>query len=168
MSLESAEYINELVLTNPEDTDQAHEADDHMRLIKKVLQQSFPNISEAVTATALDLNVLTGSSGTGAVIVFSPGDRIMLMSSRLPAGWTVYSATADRVLLGTETLSEADDWGGTWDHGTGLYAQPNTVNVQPNPATGGPEVNTDSHGHNVLSDQTWRPAYVKVITIQKL
>lgn len=47
MSLEAATFLNDLVPTNPPGGDQLKQADDHMRLIKAVLQASFPSISFA-------------------------------------------------------------------------------------------------------------------------
>jgi hypothetical protein len=49
MALESATYINSLVTTNPSGSDSISQGDDHIRLIKSVLQNSFPNVSSATT-----------------------------------------------------------------------------------------------------------------------
>ena len=49
MALESATYINSLVNTNPSGSDSISQGDDHIRLIKSVLQNSFPNVSSATT-----------------------------------------------------------------------------------------------------------------------
>jgi hypothetical protein len=49
MPLEAATYINQLVATNPVHTDPLSAADSHMRLIKQVLQNTFPQISGAVS-----------------------------------------------------------------------------------------------------------------------
>lgn len=64
MGLESASYINELVITNPVgNTDPKSQGDDHLRLIKKTLKNTFPNISGAVTASHIELGYLSGASG---------------------------------------------------------------------------------------------------------
>jgi len=42
MSLETATYIDQLVPTNPQQTDPVAQGDDHLRMIKSVLQQSLP------------------------------------------------------------------------------------------------------------------------------
>lgn len=60
MALESATYINQLVNTNPTGSDQKAQGDDHIRLIKAVLQSTFPNINGAVNATPAELNYLVG------------------------------------------------------------------------------------------------------------
>jgi len=49
MALESATYINSLVNTNPSGSDSISQGDDHIRLIKSVLQNSFPNVASATT-----------------------------------------------------------------------------------------------------------------------
>jgi hypothetical protein len=60
MGLESATYIDELVNTNPTGADNRNTADDHIRLIKSVLQSSFPNISGAVSASDVELSYVDG------------------------------------------------------------------------------------------------------------
>ena len=62
MGLESADYISQLVTTNPVGaTDPKEQGDDHLRLIKHVLQTQFPNLgAAAVNATAAEINRLVG------------------------------------------------------------------------------------------------------------
>tara|TARA_R110000824_G_scaffold159936_2_gene334540 strand:- start:273 stop:857 length:585 start_codon:yes stop_codon:yes gene_type:complete len=45
MALESATYIDGLVITNPAGSDSISQGDDHIRLIKKVLKNTFPDAS---------------------------------------------------------------------------------------------------------------------------
>lgn len=60
MTVESATYISQLAPANPGSADPKSEGDDHLRLIKTVLQAQFPNVgAAAVTATAAELNQLT-------------------------------------------------------------------------------------------------------------
>ena len=47
MGLESATYVSQLDSANPLGSDQKLQGDDHLRLIKAVLQSSFPNSSKA-------------------------------------------------------------------------------------------------------------------------
>jgi microcystin-dependent protein len=47
MGLESATFINDLVITNPLAGDKKNQGDDHLRLLKQVLKQTFPNGDEA-------------------------------------------------------------------------------------------------------------------------
>ena len=69
MGLESATFINGLVDTNPTSSDNANQGDNHLRLIKTVLKNTFPNLTGAVTATQSQLNTaclpLAGGTLTG-------------------------------------------------------------------------------------------------------
>jgi hypothetical protein len=57
MGLETGDYIDDLVETNPiTATDSVTEGSDHLRLVKKVLLQSFPGVAGAVTLTHTQLN----------------------------------------------------------------------------------------------------------------
>lgn len=56
MGLETSTYVDGLNTSNPAATDGLAQADDHIRLIKTVLKNTFPNITGAVTATQSDLN----------------------------------------------------------------------------------------------------------------
>ena len=49
MALESATYISQLVDTNPAGSDVISQGDDHLRLIKKVVQDSFPDVDQVAT-----------------------------------------------------------------------------------------------------------------------
>jgi hypothetical protein len=62
MGLESATYINQLVDTNPVATDSLGQADDHLRLIKSVLQNTFPALTGAVTMTQAELNEVANNT----------------------------------------------------------------------------------------------------------
>ena len=61
MGIESASYISQLVDTNPVVGDPVGEGDDHLRLIKTVLQTQFPNLTAgAVNTTQTEMNLLDG------------------------------------------------------------------------------------------------------------
>jgi hypothetical protein len=61
MAVETASYISQLVNTNPVVGDPVGEGDDHLRLIKAVLQLQFPNLTAgAVNTTQTELNLLDG------------------------------------------------------------------------------------------------------------
>ena len=64
MPLESATYISELVTTNPAGSDAAATSDDHHRLIKSVLRNTFPNANGAINPTPAEFNLLVGLTGT--------------------------------------------------------------------------------------------------------
>ena len=63
MGLETATYISQLVDTNPTTSDPVSQGDDHLRLIKSVLQDQFTTLgAAAVTTTAAELNLLDGKT----------------------------------------------------------------------------------------------------------
>ena len=77
MALEVGTYLDDLDISNPAATDGIGQADDHIRLIKKVLKNTFPNITgpvlgsqsefnliDGVTSTTAELNKLQGYTGT--------------------------------------------------------------------------------------------------------
>ena len=66
MGLETATYISQLVDTNPTSSDPVSQGDDHLRLIKEVLQAQFTTLgAAAVTTTAAELNLLDGVTAVG-------------------------------------------------------------------------------------------------------
>lgn len=77
MALESATYISDLVPTNPAHTDLLSQADGHLRLIKQVIQNTFPSVNNVVSANDSDLSAIAhaGDTGTGAnpAISITPG-----------------------------------------------------------------------------------------------
>lgn len=74
MGLETGTYIDDLVATNPvASTDSRREGDDHLRLIKSVLKNTFPNLDGAVTPTPAELNKLAGLGTTQAELAYLSG-----------------------------------------------------------------------------------------------
>lgn len=82
MPLEVASFISQLVSTNPESDDDVPQGDDHLRLLKAVLQATFPNASRAFyfnagsaktadyTVLATDENKIFLADATGGVVDF--------------------------------------------------------------------------------------------------
>lgn len=67
-------FIDDLVETNPVGTtDPVSSADDHLRGIKNVLKNTFPNIDAAVTPTVAELNKLAGLTTSAAELEFLAG-----------------------------------------------------------------------------------------------
>lgn len=60
MGLESATYISDLVSTNPAAGDAKSQGDDHIRLLKSAILNTFPSITGAVTPTHTELNYVDG------------------------------------------------------------------------------------------------------------
>jgi len=78
MALENANYISQLAKENPEGTDLVSEGDNHLRLIKKVLQNSFePTIDAPLIPDITDkANHLLQVSGSGDAIEWNPPENL--------------------------------------------------------------------------------------------
>lgn len=98
MGLETATYISGLNSSNPvHATDQVGEGDDHIRLIKSTLLNTFPNITGAMTASHTELNLLDGvasKTGTGA-LVLADAPTMTLDASMLTTGSLVDARVAE-------------------------------------------------------------------------
>lgn len=99
MSLESATYINQLNILNPTGTDLVSTADDHIRLIKSTLKNTFPNVTGPVNLSQSELNSnqFLVDTGTTNNIVVTPS----------PA-WTSYASGKGftvKILNNTTTVS---------------------------------------------------------------
>lgn len=62
MALETGNYINDLVITNPTSTDPKSQGDDHIRLVKATIKATFPNINGVVTTSPDELNYMVGAT----------------------------------------------------------------------------------------------------------
>jgi len=81
MGLETASYISELVDTNPVVGDPVGEGDDHLRLIKTVLQTQFSGLSgtTAVTSSEAELNynnITTLGTAEASKVVTTDGSSV--------------------------------------------------------------------------------------------
>ncbi|MEK9896695.1 MAG: phage tail protein, partial [Burkholderiaceae bacterium] len=86
MTVESATYISQLNTSYPAASDDISEGDDHIRLIKSVLQSQFPNLATtAVTQSSSQMNKLG----------FEVGAICMYASNTIPT---------------TQTISGINDW----------------------------------------------------------
>lgn len=68
MPLETGTYISDLVPTNPDPNDSETYGANHLQLIKQTLQNTFPSVKGAVTASHADLSAVAGAATTGAPI----------------------------------------------------------------------------------------------------
>ena len=71
MSLEAATFIADLVKSNPLGSDKKSQGDDHIRLIKTVLQNTFPNANKPFTASK-------GMTKTAAYTVVAGDDKTVI------------------------------------------------------------------------------------------
>lgn len=149
MALENATYINQLDQAAPDGLDPKSQGDDHLRLIKKAIKQTFPNITGPVSATQDNLNALlaVGTIPTRGMIQMWYGDKAVV-----PAGWLlcdgnngtpnllnkfVMGAGAPNIVQGTV--------GGTENH---THASTTTVYIAPHAIT---VAEMPQHSHGVRS-----------------
>jgi microcystin-dependent protein len=107
MPLETATYIDDLDPSNPAATDQVKQGDDHIRLVKSVLQSTFPNIDAAVTATPDELNLLAGATSLASV----PTGIITLWygaSVDVPTGWGICNGSVYPKVDGSGNITAPD------------------------------------------------------------
>lgn len=90
MGLETGTYISDLVATNPVGaTDDRATADDHLRLIKAVLQNTFPTANSAINISAFIKTLLDDSDAATA------RGTLGLISSEYNAGVSGSAKTID-------------------------------------------------------------------------
>jgi hypothetical protein len=141
MPLETATLIHQLDASNPAATDQIRQADDHIRLIKAAIKNTFPNINSPVTVTDEQLNapfvmpigvinLWFGSSGT------------------IPAGWGICDGSTYTRTDGAGTIVAPDMRGFVPIGANGTpYAQGSTYGALTASAT-----STGSGGHTHIVD----------------
>lgn len=99
MGLETATYIEDLNDANPLGTDNVNQGDDHIRLIKEVLQNQFPNLGQA--AMNLQASSLNAMIGMVAAFAAAPG-----------GGWLVCDGSAvSRTTYSALFAIISDDYG---------------------------------------------------------
>lgn len=96
MGLETANFIGQLVSTNPTNLDQKSQGDDHLRLLKEVLKNTFP-----------DLTFPVAFNETTKVVI----EAITLAAMRTALG--VPGLAEANVFTATQTLRLADDGSGS-------------------------------------------------------
>lgn len=131
MPVENANLIHQLVPANPTGQDPRSEGDNHLRLLKAVLQATFPNIEDVIQASAAEINLLVGKTslaegtgdlnltfanvggGVGAVFARRTGDEIELRTIVGEGGITV-SLDGDLIkIAGATTNVTVQDDGAT-------------------------------------------------------
>lgn len=97
MGLESATYINGLDAANPVSGDSLGQADDHMRLIKSTIKNTFPNINAAMNASDEELNFIVGQAElvtTGLEKAAPKGSIVMWPTGTAPTQWLLCDGSA--------------------------------------------------------------------------
>ena len=99
MALENATIISDLNSSNPTSTDGLAQADDHIRLIKAVLQSTFPNINAAMTATDEVLNGLDARvTDLEALDPIPAGETMLFFEADAPTGWSRVTTQHNKAL----------------------------------------------------------------------
>lgn len=95
MGLETATYVSQLVVTNPVVGDPVKEGDDHLRLIKTALQNTFPNSSKAlyfptsVAEQTSTVNVAAADAGKVYPVSADAAARTVNLPAAPPDGFEV-------------------------------------------------------------------------------
>lgn len=94
MALETATYISQLVTTNPDENDLKSQGDNHLKLIKSVLQNQFTSLgTTAVTVTAAQLNSIPSLSAPPTIVNISDAGATIT--------WNVTTAPYAKITLDT-------------------------------------------------------------------
>ena len=95
MPLESGTYVSDLVDTNPAATDNKSQGDDHIRLIKSVLDNTFPNADRAIRLQARRVSEVSATAtialtDEGAtVLTTASADITLTLPASAPDNWLV-------------------------------------------------------------------------------
>lgn len=107
-------YIDSFVNTNPTSSDTKSQGDDHLRGIKNVLLNTFPNVTGAVTSSHTELNLLDGrsmASSDDVIDNFPTTTSMTFQQTAAPTGWTKGATHNDkglRVVTGTASSGGTD------------------------------------------------------------
>jgi microcystin-dependent protein len=120
MPLETANYISDLVTSNPAASDGMNNADDHMRLIKAVLKATFPNFtSAALDSSQAELDAVAALLVNGVLRAngaCAPGMVADFAMATAPTGWLECDGSA---VSRTTYADLFDKIGTTWGAGNG-------------------------------------------------
>ena len=140
MPLETGSVISDLNKTNPLDTDQVLQGDDHIRLIKSVLLNQFQGdgngLNAPVLANATEMNFLQGVTSNiqeqfdalNLKVEFPAGTVMVFHQAAAPLNWTQKTTDVDNKMMRVVSTSGGGGAGTTlvsdWDdhtHAGGSY-----------------------------------------------
>jgi len=155
MALESATYIDGLVVTNPLGSDPLADADGHLRLVKTTLKATFPNITGPVTATQASLN---SPFPSGGIIMWSGS------LATIPSGWLLCNGDSstpdlrDRFIVGAGLAYAVDATGGAATVALSTAELPSHTHTFSATTAGGGShshsINDPSHAHSLTAWHT--------------
>lgn len=148
MGLETATYLDALVVSNPDGADARSTADDHLRLIKASLKRTFPQLGGAVSASAQAISYVNDLSASAQAQLNALRDG---------------SATARAALVATTAVS-ASSAAALDGVAASDFARLSTVNLftrgQRVTTTGEPAYLWLQNRSSAAGNQTWIPGYV--------
>lgn len=100
MGLETATYLDDLVITNPVAGDLVAEGDNHLRMIKEVLKTTFPSFSrpfrhDVATASAASATLTDAEDRSTQDVDASGGARTITLPTSPSAGYEVTVSKSD-------------------------------------------------------------------------
>ena len=128
MALETGNYIDDLVITNPTASDPISQGDDHLQLIKKVVKQSFPSVDGAVHAIHPSATA-PATSLTAGLVWFDTTANVLKIRNEANDAWVelaVSIITSNSVDVNAGTIDGAVIGGATPAAITGTTLTGNT------------------------------------------
>ena len=113
MALESASFINGLSPANPTSTDPVRQGDDHIRLIKATLKNTFPNITGAVTVDQTKVNYLANVTSDIQAQINAASEKPVLTANRAlvsDGSGNVSASAVTSAEIGLLSGKDATDW----------------------------------------------------------
>ena len=106
MTVESASYISGLVPAYPPGSDSISEGDDHLRLLKTVLQGTFPNANAALNGIHTGTSAPTSTSAGQLWYDTTSSNEVLKIRNSADSGWVTLSTSpaTDFKLLGATNV----------------------------------------------------------------
>jgi hypothetical protein len=179
MPVEAATFISNLDKSWPLSQDGVNEGDNHLRLIKKVLQAQFPGstnngFNKAITSTEDELNsigdILQWQIDAENTLYAPQGTLLMFGEAQVPTGWTVqnYGNTKALVIIDPSQGSSPGWQGGTDD--PSFYNGQHFHTIAPHPdfqAALGSDLVIVGDAFTATDGNDWSPRYLEAVIAAK-
>jgi microcystin-dependent protein len=110
MALETGTYIDDLVITNPPQSDSLTQAAGHLRLIKSTIKATFPNVTGAISATHTELDAAATAVAAGQYL--PAGAILPFAGSSTPTGYLLcYGQAVSRTTYSGLFTAISTTWG---------------------------------------------------------